>query len=216
MQHGDNRINDFPLLILAGGKSSRMGMPKGLIDYQKMPLIDYQINQFVKSGGRQIGLLLGYHVSPYVARYPWVKAALEQWITLSPLPVKIRVVCNPQPEKGQFSSLCWGLKSLLPSVKQAIFILPIDVPAPKPACWNLIASAFHPSISVVIPSFQGRGGHPILINVQLVQHLIEIGDTQPDARLDRVLQGLGSNEKVYVPVDDASIRDNLNSPDDLV
>lgn len=41
-------IQDIPCVILAGGKSSRMGMPKALLSFEQVSLISYQYQKMCK------------------------------------------------------------------------------------------------------------------------------------------------------------------------
>ena len=48
-----NTLQDFPLILLAGGKSSRMGTPKGLVDYQGQPWLLEQLGRFRAACGER-------------------------------------------------------------------------------------------------------------------------------------------------------------------
>ena len=41
------KIANFPLVILAGGKSSRMGHPKGLVKLFDKTLLEHNIEQYI-------------------------------------------------------------------------------------------------------------------------------------------------------------------------
>jgi CTP:molybdopterin cytidylyltransferase MocA len=141
------KIKKFPLILLAGGRSSRMGTPKGLLDYQGHPWLLEQFRRFNAVSGRQVVIVLGFQHEQYVERIPWLEKAINQ--TLQQLGLLISVVINPTPDYGQFSSLQSAISFLqdnhpnLAELKTpnselvrlgdpifGAFILPVDVPCP--------------------------------------------------------------------------------------
>jgi CTP:molybdopterin cytidylyltransferase MocA len=112
----------FPvLLLLAGGRSSRMGTPKGLLDFKREYWLLHQINEFV---GNQVFIGLGYDSEVYFNTIPWLKNAIENPVSYKGK--KVSVLVNPQPEFGLFSNLQNLLKQV--NKKQNVLVLPIDVP----------------------------------------------------------------------------------------
>ena len=98
-----NRIEDFPLILLAGGRSSRMGTPKGLLNYHGHPWLIEQLRRFKAASGKRVIIVLGFHQAPYFEQIPWmVKAVTEP---VQELGLEISATTNPAPEHGQFSSL---------------------------------------------------------------------------------------------------------------
>ena len=71
-------IGDFPLILLAGGRSSRMGTPKGLLDYQGHPWLVEQLLRFKAASGRQAIIVLGFHQALYFEQIPWLEKAVKQ------------------------------------------------------------------------------------------------------------------------------------------
>ena len=124
-----NKIEDFPLILLAGGRSSRMGTPKGLVEYQGRPWLLEQLSRFAAASGREAVIVLGYHQEQYFERIPWLRGAREEASVQSGLAVS--VVVNKTPELGQFSSLQCALPFLLEGDWSGAFILPVDVPGPQ-------------------------------------------------------------------------------------
>ena len=71
-------IKDFPLILLAGGRSSRMGTPKGLLDYQGHPWLVEQLRRFKAASGKRAIIVLGFHQAPYFEQIPWLEKAVQQ------------------------------------------------------------------------------------------------------------------------------------------
>src|SRR5262245_14676117 len=137
-------IEHYPLILLAGGKSSRMGRPKGLLDFRGEPWLIRQLRAFVRAGGRRIILVLGFEAQAYQPILAHLDLGSE---------VECRVTVNPAPERGSFSSLQHGAIALLaePSL-EAAWISPIDVPLPAPETWAKIQHEFRDA-EVAIPAW---------------------------------------------------------------
>src|SRR4051812_26917789 len=86
-----------PVILLAGGNSSRMGVPKGLIEMNGRTWLENQIERLSQCGLREIIVVLGYHAEKYRERLPWLGTRLPS-------------VENAQPEFGPFSSITTGIK----------------------------------------------------------------------------------------------------------
>jgi CTP:molybdopterin cytidylyltransferase MocA len=233
----------FPLILLAGGRSSRMGIPKGLVDYHGHPWLKEQLKRFKSASGRRAVIVLGFHLERYFKQIPWLKKATYK--PVQQLGLEISTVINPTPEQGQFSSLKCAIAllsapRLSPSPQPSpsrlsssqasrgegerfpssfledrggggAFILPIDVPCPGKEAFENLTAAFHDSIDAVIPQYQSKGGHPVLLSAGFLQRLTEVPHSSPDARLDLQIQALPVKRITFVPVENKNILLNMNS-----
>jgi CTP:molybdopterin cytidylyltransferase MocA len=228
----EKEIGEYPLILLAGGRSSRMGTPKGLLDYHGHPWLIEQLQRFKASYGKRVIIVLGYHQAPYFEQIPWlVKAVTEP---VQQLGLEISVVINPAPEHGQFSSLQQAVAFLhanetdfterpcpsqAPNAERSFigqkipgaFILPIDVPCPGKEVFQELAEAFSPSIDAAIPQYQSKGGHPVLLGGDFLSRLAEVPPASPLARLDLQILSLPKDWIALVSVNDKSICLNMNS-----
>jgi molybdenum cofactor cytidylyltransferase len=164
-----------------------MGEPKGLVVFEGRPWIETQLDALA---GRRVVVVLGQDRARYLEALP----------ALGPL-----VVANPDPDRGPFSSLQVGLGLVAPG---PAFVLPVDVPAPSPSVWASLEDALRPDADAVLPVFDGRGGHPVLLAASFIPLLLS---RDPSSRLDREL---AAARAVRVPVDDPRVRLNLNAPED--
>ncbi len=190
------------LIILAGGKSERMGTPKGLLPYKNTYWILEQINRFVKNGTVFIGL--GYDYQSYFEAIPWFQKATEH-------PQKyhdknVSVVVNHQPKYGLFSTLHSVLKGSA-SINE-VLILPIDVPLFSSSEINKILRIKN---QVVMPVFKNKKGHPVKLSAQFCEKLLKIDVSDENARLDVQINQLNKATISLVEVDDSSILKNLNT-----
>ena len=204
-----NKIEDFPLILLAGGKSSRMGTPKGLVDYQGQPWLLEQLSRFEAASGKEAVIVLGYHQEQYFERIPWLRAARDEASVQSGLSVS--VVVNKTPEFGQFSSLQCAIPFLLEKDWSGAFVLPIDVPGPHREVYARLGAAFNDRLDVIIPQYRSKGGHPVLLSRRFLGRLISLPVANIEARLDIQIRALSQDRVARVKVNDSQVCLNINS-----
>lgn len=192
------------LLLLAGGRSSRMGTPKGLLDFKGEYWLQHQINKFI---GNQVFIGLGYDSEKYFNTIPWLKNAVENPVSYKGK--KVSVLVNPQPEFGLFSNLQNLLKQV--DKKQSVFVLPIDVPLLNFEEQQLIIENKN---FITIPQFKNKKGHPVKLNHQFWNTLIDIPIDGNEARLDVQIKKRNASETSIINVSDALCIKNLNTPKD--
>jgi molybdenum cofactor cytidylyltransferase len=76
---------------------------------------------------------------------------------------QMRVVVNPSPAAGMGCSLALGIAALLPDL-DGVFVCLGDMPALRPAVFEVLAQAFAPlgAEAIVVPRYAGQRGHPVL------------------------------------------------------
>jgi molybdenum cofactor cytidylyltransferase len=204
-----NKIEDFPLILLAGGQSSRMGTPKGLVDYQGQPWLLEQLSRFEAASGKEAVIVLGYHQERYFERIPWLRGARDE------APVQyglaVTVVVNKTPEFGQFSSLQSAIPFLLKKNWSGAFVLPVDVPGPQREVYDRLGAAFNNNLDVVIPQHRSKGGHPVLLSRRFLGQLFSLPVANNEARLDKQIRVLSQERVARVRVSDPQVCLNINS-----
>jgi CTP:molybdopterin cytidylyltransferase MocA len=228
-------LQNFPLIMLAGGKSSRMGTPKGLLDYRGNLWLLEQLSRYRAAAGKRVVVVLGFHHEQYFEKIPWLWAAQKE--PAHQLGLEILVVVNPHPEQGQFSSLLCAL-NYLPNISPGheecsqrlqkrcselrtpnservfllpgSFILPIDVPGPGKEVYEKLAEALDAKTAAAIPRYQLKGGHPVLLSKSFCRHLISVDPASPEARLDFQIKILPGDRVAFVSVDNEEIGLNMN------
>ncbi len=107
--------------------------------------------------------------------------------------VPVRLVRNPDPSRGQLSSLHEALDNLAPRVPRAIVMAPVNIPLVAPATVRAVIDAWeHGGAPVVRPSQRGRHGHPVLFDARVL--LGSIQRRQPVRR--RACRGPGTRRRV--------------------
>lgn len=144
-------------VILAAGDSSRMGSPKALLKIGECSFIRQICGMYEKSDVDKI----------IVVSQPDATAIHHE------LEGKyIAVVPNPDYPKGQLSSVITGVDAAEKLHAEAVLIHPVDHPAVGEVVVNSLINAYRRDKSLlVIPTYNGERGHPVLFSSELFQEL---------------------------------------------
>ncbi|MCG9792034.1 nucleotidyltransferase family protein [Flavobacterium algicola] len=199
--------NKAAFVLLAGGKSERMGFPKGLLVYNQTVWILEQLNRIPNTFIGTVYIGLGHCYEDYFCVVPWFEEAQHRFVKYNDL--KIKVVVNNSPEYGSFSTL-QAVLSQIPK-KKTVLIQPIDVPLLNTTELEEILSTDN---AIVQPQYEGEGGYPIQVLPKFWNPLLKLDITHENSKLD--FQIKKKNPKLYtvIAVQDASIVHNLNTPED--
>jgi len=196
--------NKTVFVLLAGGKSERMGVDKGLLKYKHTFWILEQLNRISKTGVKTVYLGLGYNAQHYFDAISWLKESLINETDYQGL--KIKTIVNPSPEFGSFSTLQTVLKNINSICD--VLLSPIDIPLLNTEELNNIITSKN---SIVMPNFEGKNGHPIKMNASFWQKLISLNVSEENSRLDLQIKKMNPEEISIIKVHDASIIKNLNT-----
>ena len=200
-------------LLLAAGESTRMGRLKALLPWRGQTLLDYQLDSLLSGGVPRTVVVLG-HESERLESLLRVRAGVE-W------------VYNPQYVRGKTTSIKTGLSALRlvgensPTSPEhdALLILNVDQPRSGTTVRRAIELHFEADMGdtpgqghlITVPTYQGKGGHPIILSPSLEPELAEINeDTFGLKALVRRHQG----ETRRVEMDDPEVLMDLNTPGD--
>jgi len=151
-------------VLLCGGHSSRFGSPKALAVISGKPVIQRLQETLLGSNLDEIIVVLGakaVDIEPYLLKHK-----------------KIKVVHNKDYNLGQTSSFKAGLKEVSLS-SQGIMLLPVDFPLLEPGTVNFLIETFeHQAPHILIPTYQGKKGHPPIFNGLLKKELLALNDNE--------------------------------------
>jgi molybdenum cofactor cytidylyltransferase len=147
-------------LVLAAGKSERMGHPKALLRFQGKTFLDHILDAVDRSSVRHAVVVVGHHREE-------IGRALKR-----PVPI----VFNPDYEQGMCTSVQTGLRSLPPDCTAAAILL-VDHPLVTPEIIDQLAGHAAPG-RIVVPVHQGRRGHPVIIAADLFHEIFALGSGQ--------------------------------------
>jgi len=196
---------DIPILILlAGGKSSRMGSPKGLLDYQGTPWILEQVKRYGHIENPKVYIGLGYDFQKYFDSIPWLKNAIDNFYNYNG--VEVKVVMNNQPEYGAFSTLQTVLREI--EEHSTVMIQPIDVPL---ANIESLTAIINENNSIVIASYKAKNGHPVKLKPVFWNTLLMVNTSSNTARLDTQIKQVKTSSITYVSIADNAVYQNINT-----
>ena len=182
-------------LILAAGESSRMGTDKALLLYRGRTFLEHILATLREAGVNRVAVVLGHHAEEI---RPAVKLD------------GAKVVINPDYRRGQTSSLQTGLRAIDPTDVGAVVLCLVDHPAVSAKVVRNLISEFKESHApVVIPTYQGQRGHPVLIARPLFSEMLALG---PDEGANTVVRKY-REETRFVEVDDPGILADVDDPE---
>src|SRR5579864_3771268 len=86
------------------------------------------------------------------------------------------LVTNPDPSRGQFSSLQLGLQELLNRGRDAAIVTLVDRPPAAGVTVQTLRDAFESAahdIWAVVPEFSGKHGHPYIIGREMIEKFLQ-------------------------------------------
>lgn len=190
-------------ILLAAGRSSRMGTPKLLLAHPSGT-----------TWGRHLVSLFAEFGPVVVVTNPEVAPL---WQSLAPEGTSLLV--NPAPELGLFSSVRlalekWPLQKApsgtFPQVP--LFLHPVDCPLTNTSPLLALIEALHEDDTAsgwFSPVYQGQRGHPSLLTAHTARQLLG----HPPTAVLRDL--LAAHPCAQVPVQSPEVLWNLNTPHDL-
>jgi len=201
-----SRAPSFAGLILAAGESSRMGSDKALLPWPPQNAGQAASKDtFLSAAIRSLALATDFTLI----------VVGKNEAVLSPIAYAqgASVVTNPDPSRGQFSSLQVGLHEVLNRGRDAAVITLVDRPPVTPATVQLLRDAFEaapPEIWTVVPEFSGKHGHPYLVGRELIEAFLQASPTGSAREVEHRYQ----DHVRYVAVDDPFVALNINTPED--
>jgi len=146
-------------ILLAAGKSKRMGEPKQLMPFGQSTILEQAINNLLSSAVNEVIVVLGYK-------------AEEIKKTVAAKPVKIAI--NPDYKQGMSTSIIAGL-NLVDRQAQAVMLALGDQPLVDSQLINqLIEEFYNHDKGIVIPTYHGKRGHPTIFAIKYKQKLLEL------------------------------------------
>jgi molybdenum cofactor cytidylyltransferase len=134
-------------ILLAAGKSSRMGKLKQLMPLGDSTILEQTLCNLLGSKLSEVIVVLGHKAEEITKR-------------LSGRPIKI--VVNPLYRKGMGTSIAAGLK-FVDSQAQAVMLALGDQPYVDSSTIDRLIDAFsRKKKGIAIPTYKGRRGHPLI------------------------------------------------------
>ena len=185
-------------VILAAGESTRMQRDKALLAWQGKTFLGAAMES-LRPHCQLIIVVAGKNVE---SLKPVVFAAGGF------------LVVNPDTDRGQFSSLQVGLQEVLDRGRDAAIVTLIDRPPAGPATVKSLKDRFLEEVRsghwAVVPQYGEKHGHPIVIGREMIEAFLRA----PVEATARDVEHKHQPHVVYVPVDDANVTMNVDTPED--
>ena len=183
-------------IILAAGRGTRMGTkfcPKQLLPLGGQPVLARVIENGLAAGLDPLILVLGHQAQKIMAR-----------VDVS----RVIVVVNPLYKTGMAGSIRMGIEAAGPDCDGAMFLLG-DQPLVDRLVLLKLIQAFTGK-GIVIPTFQGRQGNPVIFGAGFFPELQQLkGDVG-----GRVLFEAHAQQITRVPVETEGVCFDLDTPED--
>ena len=173
-----------------------MGQFKPLLPFGNSTVIDHCIDNLRRGGAESIVVVVGHRA-----------ADLQSHLQTA----NVVFALNPEPDSEMSVSIAQGV-SQIPTSDRAILITPADHPAVPHDVVASIINAWEQGAGLVVPTWQGRGGHPVLLDSAFRDELLELG---PNWHL-RGLFGSRADQVLRLPVDSAYIARDMDTWDDYI
>jgi len=196
----------FGGVILAAGKSSRMGQDKALLAWP--PLVAGQT--------ASSDTLLSAAIRSLLSATDFILVVVgENEAALAPVIYShgASLVVNRDPQRGQFSSLQVGLQEVLNHGRDAAIVTLVDRPPVKSVTLQTLRDAFSmadPNVWAIVPEYSGHHGHPYLIGREIMSAFLQ----EPATSNARDIEHAHHKHVQYVRVDDPLVAVNINTPED--
>jgi molybdenum cofactor cytidylyltransferase len=147
-------------IVLAAGRSERMGAFKPLLPFGRATVIETCI-EHLRDGGVET-LIVVLSEGPH-------SESLKEHLKNA----RVTFAINPKPDSEMSDSIACGVRQL-PARTKAVLITPADHPAvPAEVVADLIRE-WREGAPLVVPTFNSRGGHPVLIDLSFRAELLDL------------------------------------------
>jgi putative nucleotidyltransferase with HDIG domain len=183
-------------IVLAAGRSSRMGDFKPLMPFGEGTLVGHVVAGLRAAGVAEVHVVTGFQAQA-------LQPELER--------LGVTAAHNAEFDRGMFSSVQTGVASL-PQETKAFLLLPVDMPLLRASTMKrLLGEASTNDAAILYPTFRGERGHPPLIRRALFP---EIRAWNGDGGLLALLQRR-EHEARNVPVFDWGCLTDMDRPEDF-
>jgi CTP:molybdopterin cytidylyltransferase MocA len=185
-------------VVLAGGRSARMGSPKALLDFRGQPFVVRILEALEALEVKTRAVVVGPDA-------PRIQPALAGHECL--------ILENTDVEGGPIASLRAALRALQAVRPTAVLAWPVDLPHVRVTTVERLIETFRRDPApAVVPTFAERRGHPVLWGAVLFEELLTSEAASRHGA--RAVLHAHAAEIGSVPVDDPAVIDDLNTPED--
>jgi molybdenum cofactor cytidylyltransferase len=174
-----------------------MGDLKQLLPLGDSTILEKTIDNLLKSRVKEVVVVLGYRAGEITSR-----------IDCKP----ICLVVNPRYSRGMGSSILEGIKRVRPEA-EAVMLALADQPFIDSSILNTLIESFSSqNKGIIIPTYRGLRGHPVVISLKYKEELLSLtGDGGARQILAR-----HPEDVLEVPVDSPGVTLDIDTRDDYL
>ncbi|MDQ5845548.1 MAG: nucleotidyltransferase family protein [Acidobacteriota bacterium] len=187
-------MTDVAAIILAAGRSRRMGAFKPLLPFGDSTVILHCIQNLRRAGVETIIVVVGHR-------------AEDLQLHLHNACVTFAV--NPDSSSEMCTSIAFGTRAL-PASTKAVVVTPVDHAAVPADIVSKLIRCWQKGAPLVVPTWHGRGGHPVVIDYRFREEMLSLDST----RGLRALFDAHPAEVTRLPVDSPYIARDMDTWDD--
>jgi CTP:molybdopterin cytidylyltransferase MocA len=147
-------------IVLAAGHSSRMGAFKPLLPFGPRTVIETCIENLRTGGAGDVVVVVGDD-----SRAQKIRQCLEN--------AAVAFAVNPDAQSEMSASIACGVRALC-GAPGAVLVNPVDHAAVPPEVAALLINEWRNGARLVKPTWQSRGGHPVLIDLEFCDELLRL------------------------------------------
>jgi molybdenum cofactor cytidylyltransferase len=189
-------MSDVAAILLAAGQSKRMGAFKPLLPFGDKTVIECCLDYLRQGGIETIVVVVGHRADE-------VRGKLKDR--------KIIFAHNPDPSSEMGASIAAGIRVLSVSSAATLIAL-VDNPAVPSIVVSTLIENWKRGARLIVPTYQGRGGHPVLIDLTFKSELLTLDATGGL----RSLFDAHQNEVKRVPIDSPFVARDMDTWDDYL
>jgi len=189
-------VNHVAAILLAAGQSRRMGAFKPLLPFGDKTVIEWCLDYLQQGGVETIVVVLGHRADE-------VREKLSSHSVI--------FAVNPDPNSEMGASIAAGAKAL-PEACEATLITLVDHPAVPPTVVSTLIENWQQGSRLIVPTWNGRGGHPVLVDLSFRRELLDLDATGGL----RTLFDAHQTAVARVPVDSPYIARDMDTWDDYL
>lgn len=176
-------------IVLAAGESRRMGRLKALLPFGKHTVIEQVVQPLLQAALVSVTVVVGHRAED-------IAAVLAAW--------PVHLVSNPHYRKGMTTSVQEAMRHITP-IPDAYLLALVDQPHLGLTPVQQVLTTFaQTGKGLIIPTYHGKRGHPIVLAAQYRQDVLALG---PQQGLNLVTRG-HPDDTLEVPMaDDDILRD---------
>lgn len=182
-------------ILLAAGESRRMGEFKQLLRLGEKSFVEHCVDNLLASRVDEVIIVTGHRASE-------VRRAVGDR--------PVRFAHNEDYQSGMASSIKCGVQAISESTRACVLAL-VDQPRIGADVINLVIETYEKApTNIVIPTYSGRSGHPILIDVTLKAEILTM---DPEQGLRQVVRA-HPDQVVRVEWSSRAVLEDCDLPED--